>query len=240
MGLKKKLRPIRQNKGLKTFLFFYLFFLLTGLILILFIKHGDVVLLINKYSREEWDGIVTLLTHIGLGGFIAAVMVLMSFLRIRYALMGLFNLGLVGIMTNLLKNIFSDRIRPFNYFYYDDFHRFIYSADLNYFSSFPSGHTMTIFAAMSLLAYFSARKTVGALLFLIAFIVGMTRVYLCQHFFIDVYFGSVTGVIITLFTIWLGDILLVLNQRKSFQKPVFRLKRKLREESHKLQAKTFR
>jgi membrane-associated phospholipid phosphatase len=215
---------ILENKGLKAFFLCYFPFLVAGLLLITLLKKGEIVLLINRYSKEEWDGIVSILTDLGLGGVVAGFMVSMAFVRIRYAIMGLFNLGLVGIFTSLLKNIFYDHVRPLRYFHHDDFYRFIYSADTNYLHSFPSGHAMAIFATMSLLAYFSGRREVGILLFLVALTVGMTRIYLCQHFFIDVYFGFLIGLILTLLTIWIGDIVLALNQREFFQKPIYRLK----------------
>ncbi len=224
MGLKKKLQNILANRGLQGFGLIYSLFLLIGLILIIVFKHGDVVLFINKYSREEWDRAVEVITDFGLGGYIATFMFLLGFFRFRYAIMGLFNLGLVGIFTSLLKNgLFPGRIRPFNYFYYDDFHRFLYTAELNYFSSFPSGHTMGIFAAMSILAYFIGKRSVGLAFFFVALLIGFSRIYLCQHFFLDVYVGSLVGFLCTLLTVWIGDVWLALDRRPMFQKPLYRI-----------------
>ena len=224
MGLKNNSHILFRNKGLQGFAFVYLPFLVVGLILASLIQHGDVVLFINKYSRESWDAIVSLITDLGLGGFVAAFMGLLMFVRIRYAIMGLVNLAFVGIFTSLFKNIlFTGRTRPFNYLYYDDFHRFIYTAELNYHSSFPSGHTMTIFAAMSLMAYFVGKRWVGGLFFVVALIIGFSRIYLCQHFFIDVYVGSILGLFCTALTIWIGDGQLILNKRSLYQKPIHKL-----------------
>ena len=230
MGLKNNSHILFKNRGLQGFTFLYIPFLIIGFVLAIFIQHGDVVLFINKYSRESWDGIVSLITDLGLGGFVAAVMGLLMFIRIRYAIMGLVNLAFVGIFTSLFKNVlFSGRIRPFNYLYYDDFHRFIYTAELNYHSSFPSGHTMTIFAAMSLMAYFVGKRWVGVIFFVVALTIGFSRIYLCQHFFIDVYVGSILGVFCTALTIWIGDGQFVLNKRSLFQKPIYKIsfKRKI-------------
>ncbi len=233
MKLKTMLLPVPENKGLKSFFLLFLPFLITGLVLIILLEKGDILLLINKYSREEWDGFIDLLTDLGLGGVIAGIMIIMGFFRTRYAVMGLFNLGLVGVFTFLLKRIFYDQVRPLTYFHEADFYRFIQGNEMNYLHSFPSGHTMAIFAAMSLLSYFSGRKITGFFLFFIALIIGMTRVYLCQHFFIDVYFGSIFGVTATLITIWIGDHWLVLNQREAFQSPVCKLIKKSLVVSHK-------
>ncbi len=212
------------NKGLKAFLISYLLFLIIGLFVLLRINHGGVVLWLNGLSKEEWDGFVNLLTDIGLGSFVAILMILLSFVKIRYAVLGLLNLGLVGIFTNLFKKgLFPERVRPFNYFLYDDFPRFIHAAELNYHSSFPSGHTMTIFAAMCLIAYFIGNKLWGSVLFVVALVIGFTRIYLLQHFFLDVYVGSVLGVMSTLIIIWLLDHVLFLEKRTLFSKPIYKI-----------------
>ncbi len=215
---------ILNNKGLKAFLLFYFAFVFVGIMVFFLTKHGDIVLWMNGLSKEEWDGFVNFLTDLGLGSFVAALMAALVFLRIRYAIMGLLNLGLVGLFTSLFKKgLFPERTRPFNYFYYDDFHRFIHAAELNYHSSFPSGHTMTIFAAMSLIAYFIGGKTWGVVLFFVALIIGFTRIYLLQHFFLDVYVGSILGLICTFIVVWLLDQKLHLNERELFNKPIYRI-----------------
>ncbi len=226
MRLKEILLPVSKNKGLKTFFLIYLPFLVAGLLFISLLEKGEMLLLINRYSREGWDHIVDGVTDLGLGGTIAGIMVILAFFRIRYAVMGLFNLTLVGLFTFLLKRIFYEQVRPLSYFQSTDFYRVVQSNEMNYLHSFPSGHTMTIFAAMSMLAYFSGSRITGFFLFLIALIVGITRIYLCQHFFIDVYFGSVFGLMITLITIWVADNRLVLNRRDVFQKPLWKLLKK--------------
>jgi membrane-associated phospholipid phosphatase len=48
------------------------------------------------------------------------------------------------------------------------------------------------------LALFTKNKWIEFLLFSIALIVGYSRVYLSQHFFIDIYAGSIIGVSTTL------------------------------------------
>lgn len=66
-------------------------------------------------------------------------------------------------------------------------------------TSFPSGHTASAFALWALTAFqFSQLKTVQIYLFLTAFLVGVSRVYLTQHFPQDVLFGSAIGVGIAL------------------------------------------
>ena len=223
--IKQTTKGIFKNKGFLGFLYGYSLFFIVGLILFVTTKHGDVVLFINRYSREEWDSIVLFLTDFGLGSYVAIAMVLLLFLRVRYGLLGLINLGLVGIFTNVLKKmLFSDRIRPFNYFYYDDFHRFIYTAELNYHFSFPSGHTMTIFSALSLMAFFVGKRWAGIVFFIAALMIGFTRIYLLQHFFLDVYVGAVTGVFCTFLSVWLLTGPMRLQRFSWFDKPIYQIR----------------
>ena len=66
-------------------------------------------------------------------------------------------------------------------------------------TSFPSGHTASAFALWALTAFqFSHLKNVQIGLFFTAFLVGVSRVYLTQHFPQDVLFGSAIGVGIAL------------------------------------------
>jgi len=64
--------------------------------------------------------------------------------------------------------------------------------------SFPSGHTITAFAFFLALAFFTKRPAIHFLYFLLAVLVGYSRVYLSQHFAIDVLAGSFVGVSVTI------------------------------------------
>lgn len=66
-------------------------------------------------------------------------------------------------------------------------------------TSFPSGHTASAFALWGLLAFqFSRFRIIQFGLFLTAFLVGLSRVYLAQHFPQDTLFGSAIGISIAL------------------------------------------
>ncbi len=66
-------------------------------------------------------------------------------------------------------------------------------------TSFPSGHTTSAFALWGLVAFqFSRFSSVQLGLFLTAFLVGLSRVYLAQHFVQDTLFGSAIGISVAL------------------------------------------
>ena len=66
--------------------------------------------------------------------------------------------------------------------------------DIHSYHSFPSGHTATAFLAAALLIVTIKNKTLSVLAILVACMVGISRVYLLQHFLIDIYFGSIVGI----------------------------------------------
>jgi membrane-associated phospholipid phosphatase len=66
-------------------------------------------------------------------------------------------------------------------------------------TSFPSGHSAGAFCVWTLLAFrFAGRRFAQILCLLTAFLVGVSRVYLVEHFPDDTLFGSVIGVTIAL------------------------------------------
>ncbi|MBN2774076.1 MAG: phosphatase PAP2 family protein [Prolixibacteraceae bacterium] len=206
----------------------FLIFLVIGGILLIIKNKGDILLALNSVSSPFWDQIFLQVTKIGLGSFIALVGVVLVFYKFRWSLLVFINLAWTGIFTNLFKRVFFHMSsRPLHYFYYDDFPRFLYDAPLSYFNTFPSGHTITIYAICSLLAILVNRRAVSLVLFLLALLVGFSRVYLLQHFFIDTYFGAVTGIVVTVLTFWIDQQLKL--DRRSFrnmnlQKIIFRNK----------------
>ncbi|MBC7425919.1 MAG: phosphatase PAP2 family protein [Bacteroidia bacterium] len=60
-------------------------------------------------------------------------------------------------------------------------------------NSFPSGHTLSAFVGLSLLAYMTTNNSVKTLCFILACMVAVSRMYLGQHFFVDVYAGAIIG-----------------------------------------------
>ena len=107
----------------------------------------------------------------------------------------------VLIIAGILKQVF-DFPRPSNFM--EDWHLLnafhtVSGVDLNEGgTSFPSGHTTSAFAIWSLVAFQFKNKMPQIGLFLTAFLVGLSRVYLGQHFPQDVLFGSAIGVAIAL------------------------------------------
>ncbi|BAF70524.1 phosphoesterase, Pap2 family [Nitratiruptor sp. SB155-2] len=108
----------------------------------------------------------------------------------------IFAIILSGIVTTLLK-ITIGRPRPKIYF-----HDHLYNPQFFQFKaaywSMPSGHTTTIFAAMVALGFIYPKFRY--FFWIVAILVGLSRVVLTQHFLSDVIVGALIG---TLCAIWL-------------------------------------
>jgi membrane-associated phospholipid phosphatase len=100
-----------------------------------------------------------------------------------------------GLVTQVLKNLIYAP-RPRIYFEASQylFHLDNFSNSGGGSSSFPSGHTTSAFALATVLAVHFHKKYIGLLLLLMAALVGYSRIYLAQHFPVDVLVGACIGI----------------------------------------------
>jgi membrane-associated phospholipid phosphatase len=87
------------------------------------------------------------------------------------------------------------------------------------YDSFPSGHTTVAFAFFFAVALCLRSKKAAALCFLAAIGVGYSRIYLSQHFLLDVFAGSIIGTITTLI------IFAEASRRKWIDLPIIRIEK---------------
>ena len=156
-------------------------------------------LLIHKtltfFQTNFLDVFFQVLTYMGDGVFIVLISIVFLFINVRIALLQLISYASSGIISLLLKySFFAESHRPY-YFLKDDptFHK-IANFTYHISNSFPSGHTTSIFALMTIFALvYQQSKLVSVAFFLYAILVAFSRIYLSQHFLIDVVAGSFIG-----------------------------------------------
>ncbi|MDA3882243.1 MAG: phosphatase PAP2 family protein [Bacteroidales bacterium] len=181
-------------------------FLFIGMVGMLFFKHGDAVLLVNTYCTYTFfDYFFRAFTAFGNGiVFVVAIVAYMfvSYQKaLQYAIVGL----LVLVVSFFLKHIvFGPLPRPTLFFNLSEFHYIIPHVDFARHFSFPSGHTMTAFAFFALASYHASRKSLLYIYVILAFIVGLSRIYLLMHFFRDVYAGASIGLALMVFGVFLS------------------------------------
>jgi len=130
---------------------------------------------------------------------VLAVIILLV-VKYRYALLVALSNIIASTVTQVLKNnVFEDNLRPKKFF--EGLHDLylVPGVDNHSYNSFPSGHATTAFALYFAFALIVKNNYLKFVFFVIALLVSYSRVYLSQHFFEDIYAGSIIGFVITLF-----------------------------------------
>ncbi len=183
--------------------FFLLFsvYMVIGFVLLLLLERGDIYLLINKNHSIIQDYFFYYLTYFGDGRtYFFLALFIMFFVRFRDALVIGITGAVSGIILAILKQlVFSEVLRPKGVFadILEELH-FVDGVTLHTYHSFPSGHTSTAFTLMTILMFLYGRnRIIDISFFILAFLTGISRIYLSQHFFVDTYAGTFLGVLIS-------------------------------------------
>lgn len=142
---------------------------------------------IQHIRSDVLDGFMIFISSLGNSG---AIWILLSIiLLIKYRKIGLtctLSLIIMQISGNIfLKNIIN-RVRPYIEYNVDILIKAPYG------SSFPSGHTFSSFAVAT--AIFMWNKKWGIYAYVLAVLIGFSRLYLYVHYPSDVAAGAVLGV----------------------------------------------
>ena len=190
-------KTIRQN--LACLIPYLLFLLIAGIFLEMHSK-GEAHLLLNQYRFGFCDYFFSLATYLGDGYTVVATVVILCFIKYRHAFfVALGNVISAAITQTLKHTFFADQLRPSKYFEGIAQLKLIPWVENYSYNSFPSGHTTAAFTTCLCIALVLENKYLKSLLFLTALAIGLSRVYLSQHFLNDVYAGSVIGVFTSLF-----------------------------------------
>ncbi len=177
----------------------YFSFLLIGGFILLFFKKTDIHLFINQFHFSAADFFFKYYTNVGDGFVIASAIFLLLFFSYRNTIIMAISTLLSTFIVLMFKEVLIGGIdRPKLAFL--KIHQVLYyvpgvNVHLNY--SFPSGHTVSGFSLFLLFALIAKDKYLKFIFFILAFCIGYSRMYLSQHFLIDVYCGSLIGVITT-------------------------------------------
>lgn len=160
---------------------------------IVFFTKEELFIGVNKVHTPFLDYLFTGLTYLGDGlAFGALLAILLVMRKFRLFFMGGITLLLVAIVVQVIKHQF-EAPRPMAYFTDVSLIHTVSWVRVHKSLSFPSGHTATAFAMFCFLALVWRNKTAATALFCLSLIIGWSRIYLAQHFFEDVYIGSIIG-----------------------------------------------
>lgn len=183
----------------------YLLTAIACLFAILTISKADIHLFFNSHYSNFGDVLFKYLTILGDGIIIPFLIIILVFIRFRYALLLLSTYAISGLFTQLLKRtVFSHVPRPTKYF--EDIAQLHLVPGVEQLSmkSFPSGHSTTAFAIMICLTLLVKNNLLKLLFFILASLIAFSRIYLSQHFLNDILAGSFIG---TLTGLWLYQVI---------------------------------
>jgi membrane-associated phospholipid phosphatase len=194
---------LKENRW---FIIPYLIFLVLAVILLVIFSKTELHILSNKANSPFFDFFFKYATYLGDGTMIALLFIILLFVRYRFAFAFLAGSLAASLIVNIIKKVLlHDVYRPSKYFELFETYQlhFVEGVKLHSLQSFPSGHTATAFNVFLTLAILTKNNTLKLLLFIAALLVGYSRVYLSQHFLIDITAGSVFGtLLILIFWFW--------------------------------------
>jgi membrane-associated phospholipid phosphatase len=190
---------MKEMKKYWAFYLPYFLFALTFVVLILCNTKADLHLWLTSFYTPAGDVFFHYYTYVGdwipyafIGGLL--------FYRYRIALFVLISQLATGLLSIIIKQTWNEP-RPILYFKQHfptiQLHQ-VAGEHLYSVHSFPSGHTITAFAFFLALAFYTKKPAVHFLYFILALLVGYSRIYLSQHFALDVLAGSFVGVSMTI------------------------------------------
>lgn len=183
------------------FLYFFLvFYLLVGGIVLTQIDKGDMVIWLNQNHSSFQDFLFKNLTHIGEEWILLPVLGVFLLTNRYAAFLMFFSIILNGAIIQILKRfVFEDMLRPYLFFKDQgkimEFYHFVEGVKIRKHHTFPSGHTNTGFAFLLIMAFLVKNQSLKIFFGVLAVMVGFSRIYLFQHFFIDTYVGGILAII---------------------------------------------
>lgn len=158
----------------------------------------------NSHHNKFLDGLMYGLTIAGEGSSVAVFLLLLLIVPgLRnwwYVLTAAICCGLSAIAVQVLKKLFSVN-RPYSYLTEQPWIRLKENWPELFHYSFPSGHSAAAFSVFCLFSFMLPRRfrPFGILLFLLALAIAYSRMYVAAHFFLDIYIGSIIGVLFCTF-----------------------------------------
>ncbi len=174
---------------------YFLVILFSGLALLPFYDKGAIELKINHFHHPILDVFFANITHLGDGLILIIPFAFFIFHKYCYLLLLAISSIIHLVLVHIAKKwVFHGMPRPAEFFKDIPFYE-VPGVELHHWGSFPSGHTTTAFMlATFLYLVLSKKMKIHWLLMGIAFLVGFSRVYLMQHFLVDIWAGALLGI----------------------------------------------
>jgi membrane-associated phospholipid phosphatase len=191
----------------KAFFIPYSILLLIGTFFVVRFTKADIHLFINQFHSPFFDIFFKYLTYLGDGITLPLYLILMVMLRYRNAILLVIVFLISGLLVQILKRaFFSDVMRPVGFFKNIADLYLVPGVKQNCCNSFPSGHSATAFGIMVCFAISLKNNGLKFMVLILACLIAYSRMYLSQHFLIDIMVGSFIGTLTALICyLWINN-----------------------------------
>lgn len=165
------------------------------------IPKGMDVVWINGHHTPILDDFFKTITNLGDGIIFLPIAAFTLFVGFRYFIALAVSAAVHGLIVSLFKHVlFHGAERPRSFLNPDLLH-FVPGVHVHSINTFPSGHTATAFCAAMAITLITKNRIIGVITLTLSLLIGYSRIYLAQHFLMDVVAGGVVGSVTT-FLIW--------------------------------------
>ena len=189
-----------SKKGFNAFVLCALLWFVMGGLLLLVWGNMPVFRWVHTHHHHLTDLFFRFYTITGTAALIIPVLLLLFWFRHRnrYFLLLVICTQVGSLLVNQAMKFGFAHARPVAVYGEEHWFHYIAGETLHRTNSFPSGHTAGAFAFVFLLSLLVRQQVVMKviLLFLAALLVAYSRMYLGQHFFTDIYVGSIEGIVV--------------------------------------------
>jgi membrane-associated phospholipid phosphatase len=187
----KIVEVLRKNRLL---IAVYFLFLIIGTLVLFVYKKMEINLFINQMNTPFFDIFFKYITELGAFIVIAPIILFQIFIRFRFALILSASAIIATVVAQILKRlVWYNSPRPILLFEKVHPLHFVDGVHVHSMHSFPSGHTTGAFALFVALALLNKHSYLKILFIILAILVAYSRIYLSQHFLVDVVVGSAVG-----------------------------------------------
>ncbi|KJD36484.1 hypothetical protein PW52_04855 [Tamlana sedimentorum] len=165
---------------------------------LIFVSKEASSIYVNSFHTPSLDTFFIKTTWLGEGFMLISALVLILIKKTKWLIAFLIGLTIHFILIQINKLLlFPEVLRPLGYFEAIGKEHLLYRIEnLRVYrtTSFPSGHTTgATFGATFIAFAFKKIRSITWCMMLLSVFVGISRIYLIQHFLIDVYFGLLFG-----------------------------------------------
>lgn len=180
-------------------LIFLVYFLVLGISIAFLLNYGKVPIhsYLNQYVGNEFlNNFFFYITYLGDGAVAALILFIILLYNIRLGLYATASFLTATLLSITLKHQMYDHVnRPsfvFKYYIQKQLN-LVQGVDLYIHNSFPSGHSTQAFSIFMCLVFATKNQAYKFLFFGLALLTAISRVYLSQHWLVDVTVGSMIG-----------------------------------------------